>query len=110
MNEFIGYIVTLICAVLASGGLWSLLQKRADKKDNRTQLLLGICYDRVFYLGMIYIERGWITREELSNLQTHLAEPYYALGGNGAIKRIMGEVEKLQIKSIDMFYIKKVGQ
>lgn len=51
------------------------------------------------YLGMRYIDRGWITQDEYENLNTYLYEPYKKLGGNGSALRVMQEVNKLPIRN-----------
>ena len=61
---------------------------------------MGLAHDRIIELGIIYIERGWITQEEYENLHDYLYKPYEALGGNGTGKRIMEEVKKLPIKPV----------
>ena len=61
-------IVTIVCSVLASSGFWAYIQKRGDKNDLRTQMLIGLGHDRIIYLGMSYIERGWITQDEYEKL------------------------------------------
>lgn len=91
--------VSVICAVLASSGMWTFMQKRADKKDARTQMIVGLGHDRIMYLGMRYIDQGYITRDEYENLYEYLYKPYEKLGGNGSAKRIMEEVNKLPIRS-----------
>lgn len=48
------------------------------------QLLVGLAHDRIVYLGMKYIERGYITRDEYENLNDYLYVPYAAAGGNGS--------------------------
>ena len=97
-------IVTIICAVLASSGFWAFFQKRAERKAAKnkqttveTQMLIGLAHDRIIYLGMIYIERGWVSQDEYENLYEYLYKPYEKLGGNGSAKRIMIEVNKLPI-------------
>ena len=55
--------------------------------------------DRIMYLGMRYIDRGWITQDEYENLNTYLYEPYKKLGGNGSALRVMQEVNKLPIRN-----------
>lgn len=91
-------IVTIFSSVLASSGLWSYLSKRREKKDIKTDMLVGLAHDRVLYLGVSYIERGYITQEEYENLKVYLYEPYEKLGGNGSAKRIMQEVDKLPLR------------
>ena len=62
-------------------------------------MLVGLGHDRIVYLGMKYIERGYITKDEFENLNDYLYKPYSKLGGNGSAERIMQEVRKLPIKS-----------
>lgn len=90
-------VVTVVGAVLASSGLWSYLENRRSKKDVKTQMLLGLAHDRIMYLGLSYIERGYITDDEYENLHKYLYVPYEKLGGNGSAKRIMNEVNKIPI-------------
>ena len=93
-------LVTIVCAVLASSGFWAWLQKKDDKKSLQSQMLIGLAHDRIVALGMSYIERGWITKDEYENLRDYLYEPYKALGGNGSAKRVMEGVNKLKIFTV----------
>lgn len=97
--SWIELAVSVICAVLASSGMWTFLQRRADKNDARTQMIVGLGHDRIMFLGMHYIDRGYITRDEYENMYEYLYKPYEKLGGNGSAKRIMEEVNKLPIRS-----------
>ena len=89
--------MTIVAAVLASSGFWAFLQRYFDKNDTSKKLLIGIGHDRIMYLGMQYIKRGYITPEEYENLNDYLFEPYVANGGNGSAKKIMAEVNKLPV-------------
>lgn len=99
ITNWLEIAVSVITAVLASSGVWTLLLKRMEKKDLKTQVLIGLGHDRIIFLGMHYIERGYITRDEYENLNDYLYKPYLSLGGNGSAKRIMDEVDKLPIRS-----------
>lgn len=77
---------------------WAFIQKKNDNKDVKSQMLIGLAHDRIIFLGMHYIERGWITQDEYENLYEYLYKPYEKLGGNGSAKRIMTEVNKLPIR------------
>lgn len=90
-------LVTILVSVLASSGVWAVVMKVMDKKDVRTQMLIGLGHDRIMYLGMHYIERGWITRDEYENLVDYLYRPYEMMGGNGSAKRVIEEVKKLPL-------------
>ncbi len=98
MPEWLKTVLTIIGAVLASSGFWAWLQKRTDKKDVRTRMLIGLGHDRIMYLSMKYIERGYITHDEYENLYEYLYKPYEEMGGNGSAKRVMQEVNRLPIK------------
>jgi hypothetical protein len=90
-------VVTILCAIVASSGFWALMQKRGEKKTCADKMLIGLGHDRILYLGMEYIERGYITRDEYENLNDYLYKPYKELGGNGSADRVMREVDKLPI-------------
>ena len=60
-------------------------------------MLIGLAHDRIMYLGMCYIERGWITQDEYENLYEYLYKPYEKMGGNGSAKRVMKEGDNLPI-------------
>lgn len=90
-------ILTVVLTLLGSAGFWGYLETRRAKKDANTRLLVGIAHDRITYLGMKYVERGSITRDEYENLNDYLYEPYSAAGGNGSAKRVMEEVRKLPL-------------
>lgn len=95
MEPWMQMMITIICSVIASSGFWSYIQKKSDKKDGRTKLLIGLAHDRIIELGMRYIERGWITQDEYENLNDYLFKPYKQEGGNGSAERVMKEVDKL---------------
>ena len=97
MTTWVQMFVTIICAVVASSGFWAFLQKKNETKDVKSQMLIGLAHDRIIFLGMSYIERGWITQDEYENLYEYLYKPYEKMGGNGSAKRIMTEVNTLPI-------------
>lgn len=97
MEPWIQMVITIICSVLASSGFWAWIMKRSDRKDIKTEMLIGLGHDRIVYLGSTYIKRGYITLDEYENLYEYLYKPYEKMGGNGSAKRIMDEVNKLRI-------------
>ena len=99
METWLQFTLAIFTSVLASSGLWAYIQKRSEKKDIKTELLIGLAHDRILYLGMSYIERGYVTQDEYENLYNYLYKPYEKMGGNGSAKRIMQEVDKLPIRS-----------
>lgn len=97
MEQWFQILLTIFSSVLASSGLWAYITKRLEKKDVKTEMLIGLGHDRIMYLGMTYIERGYITSDEYENLYEYLYKPYEKMGGNGSAKRVMNEVNKLPI-------------
>lgn len=97
MNEWLKTAVTVLVTLLGSAGFWGYLETRRSKKSANTRLLVGIAHDRIVFLGMKYVERGYITQDEYENLNDYLFEPYSEAGGNGSAKRVMEEVRKLPL-------------
>jgi len=97
MDAWLQIVLTVFSSVLASSGLWAFIVKKGENKDVKTEMLVGLGHDRIVYLGMIYIERGYITKDEYENIHDYLFIPYTKMGGNGSAKRIMDEVNKLPI-------------
>lgn len=104
MIEWVKTVATVLIALVGSAGFWGYLDARRARKDKNeekksanTRLLVGIAHDRITYLGMKYVERGYITRDEYENLNDYLFEPYSEAGGNGSAKRVMEEVRKLPL-------------
>lgn len=95
--QWIQMAITILCSVLASSGFWAFLMKKAEHKDVKTRMLIGLGHDRIMFLGTSYIKRGYITADEYENLYVYLYKPYEEMGGNGSAARIMEEVKKLPI-------------
>lgn len=95
MMHWIELAVTVICAVFASNGFWTLIEKRKEKKDAKTKMILGLGHDRIIHLCNYYLEQGWISSDDFENLHDYLYIPYKEMGGNGTAQRLMDRVEKL---------------
>ena len=92
-------VLIIIGAALGSGGFWSYLQFRSIRGTATTRLMMGMAYREITTLGLTYIQRGYITMDELEDFRKYFFEPYEALGGNGVAKRVMGQVETLPFRS-----------
>lgn len=107
-------VVTITCAIIASSGFWSVIMKRMDQREEekrareeiatqnreaQKKLLIGLAHDRIITLGMTYIERGYITKDEYENFFTYLYEPYVENGGNGSGNKVAKELGKLPIRN-----------
>ena len=97
--DLIQTLLTILCSVLASSGVWAVVLKLMDRKDVKTQMLIGLGHDRIIDKATEYLKRGnWITNDEFENLVDYLYKPYEAMGGNGSAKRLIDEIKKMDIK------------
>jgi hypothetical protein len=60
---------------------------------------MGLAYDKITHLGMSYIERGWISKDEYEEFRKYLFDPYKDNGGNGVAEAIMNQVSQLPMRS-----------
>lgn len=99
--------ITILASILVTSGFWTFLtiyiQKRLDKKDVTREMLIGLGHDRIVWLGLCYLERGWVTQAEYENIKDYLFKPYSKMGGNGTAFKIIQEVDKLPIKPYNEF-------
>lgn len=90
--------------VFASTGFWTFLvtiiQKKLDKKNASSRMLLGLGHDKIKFLAERYIAQGYISSDDYEDLVKYLYEPYRAMGGNGTAEKLMEEVKKLPIKKV----------
>lgn len=98
MDWKVQVIVTIVTSILASSGVWAVVARILDNKSVKTQMLIGLGHDRICFLGLKYIERGYIYTDEYENLHDYLYKPYAKMGGNGSAKLIMDQVSKLEIR------------
>lgn len=74
-----------------------LYPKRGNASNAEKRLLIGLAHDRIIWLGMQYIERGWISQDEYENLHDYLFIPYSEAGGNGSAAKVMKDVDNLPV-------------
>ena len=88
-------LIAFVTSFVMSTGFWAYVQNRDKIKGAQIRLLLGLASDRLVFLGMIYIERGWITKDEYETMVKYLYAPYTELGGNGLVEKVMSELANL---------------
>ncbi|MEG2118630.1 MAG: hypothetical protein RRY76_05435 [Clostridia bacterium] len=59
--------------------------------------LVAMLHDRIYQACIFYLNRGWVTIEDMRNLE-YMYKPYAAMGGNGTAKELYERVLDLQIK------------
>lgn len=98
MENFIEHALTVTVSVMASSGFWAYFSKRSERKSAINQLILGMAHDRVVYMGMKYVQRGWIYKDEYDDYMRYLYNPYSKLGGNGLADKVVKEVNELSFR------------
>ena len=98
-------VITIISAVASSSALTAIInavnERKREKRQKDTGTSAGVrilLYDRIKLLGKSYIERGYITPEELKDLIEMHKVYHDALNGNGFLDTIMDQVRSLPIK------------
>lgn len=119
-------IIAIIGGVLVCGGFWTFIQFLMNRNDGRkkamdelksavgklqdsvdttntnmdlqSEALMAIAQDRIVFLGEEFLKQGWINVADHASL-IRMADAYKALGGNGIVKDIMDEVDKLPKKT-----------
>lgn len=91
--------VSIIIAIIGSGGFWSILQfiatKHFEKRSATTRMILGLGHEQILQQCAYYELRGYITADEYDELERYLYKPYQQLGGNGAVEREIQKVKAL---------------
>lgn len=97
-------VIQIVVACLGSSGLTAIvlavLQRKWACQDRQNAIVDGLkvlTVDRVRYLGRNYINNHSISLEDKENLQD-MYRAYKALGGNGHLETIMGEIERLPVR------------
>ena len=98
MDTLLVAFLTVLGSVAASSGFWTYMMRKDNLKGAHTQLLLGLAHDRIIFLGMSYVDRGWITKDEYEDFIKYLYAPYEQFGGNGLAEKVMVEVKKLPMR------------
>ena len=102
-------IIAIVLSIIGSAGLWTFLQTvyldRQNKKNNKAIELTNLCNGLLAVLhSMLYercdeiIEKGYKTPEDVEEL-TYMAEPYFALGGDGTLEKMIKIIDTFQIKN-----------
>lgn len=98
-------IVAIVLAGLGSSGLWTLIDHRISRKDKRKDnadeirerqraVNLALLHHLLYNICEKALLRGKVYVSEYDDI-SHLAEQYFAEGGNGTGKLLIEEVRKL---------------
>lgn len=92
MSDQTTMMVTILCSILGSSGVWGFIQYWMNRHNSDRDLLVGIAHVRITELAMKYLDRGYILKSEYDELYRYLYEPYRRAGGNGTCAELMERV------------------
>lgn len=103
MNDSVEALLVGLGAFLAgSGSFWVYLRGKYERRDKERDayvaLIMGLTHDKIVTMGIGFIEKGWVNKDEYDDLIKYFWEPYSALGGNGSAERIVNLVKILPLK------------
>lgn len=100
-EEMVIALVAAVGGVLASSGIWTFIQKKTETHTAQTRLLMGLAYDKIITIGLAYIQRGYVSKDEYEEYLKYLVQPYKEMGGNGVADRISSEVGSLPFRTVN---------
>ena len=103
MDMWLPVVITALTSVAASSGVWGYIQKRDTTRNAHTRLLLGLAHDRIVTMGLSFVCKGWVHKDEYHDFVKYLYQPYSEFGGNGLADKVMAEVAKLPIQGLTSY-------
>lgn len=96
VDFIIRYWVEELFAVIIMILTWVIRQLKTKKSEYRVlkEGMVALLHDRLYTACTFFLERGYCTLEDRSNLE-YLYEPYQKLGGNGTGTRLYEKVMEL---------------
>lgn len=95
------YFLSASAMIFGSVGFWTFIQHMLERKSNNKKILLGLTYLAIKVNCNTILERGYVTTEELEDLEKYLYEPYKAQGGNGMAEELMKRVKQLPNRPVN---------
>ena len=109
-------VVTLLVGIFGSTGFWTWKTSRNEKNsevykkideiearvdkyiDNMRNMVMGQTYVTIVRTCEYWLDRGWVEKDDLRDLEHYLYDPYREWGGNGTAERLFKEVCALPTK------------
>ena len=86
---------------LAMQKIWRGIKTEKKEQDAVKAAVLALLHDRLYSLARYYIDREWITVQDLDNLE-YLFNAYHALGGNGTGTELFNRCKSLPIRPLNI--------
>ena len=81
--------------------LWQTIKKEHDEQRLLREAVLAILHDRLYSLARYYLAQGWLTIQDLDNLE-YIYKAYHGLGGNGTGTDLFTRCKALPIRPLNV--------
>jgi hypothetical protein len=95
MNYWITGIITILAGILGSTGFWMLVQNQREKKSKERIAITAMLFMAVKMSCKSCLRRGWVSTEEIEDIEKYMFEPYKSMGGNGTAEMLMKKIKDL---------------
>lgn len=96
MKELVMELITVTLPIILGYIVWILKQQKRERSANSRGMMLLLRGQLKAY-HKEYMQRGWITSEELADY-LEMYEAYHSLGGNGVATKWKEDVQKLEVR------------
>ncbi len=81
--------------------LWQSIKQEHKEQKLLREAVLAILHDRLYSLARYYLSQGWMTIQDLDNLE-YIYKAYHALGGNGTGSDLFTRCKALPIRPLNV--------
>jgi hypothetical protein len=96
MKEIVMEIITVALPIILGYIVWLLKQQKKDRSANSKGTMLLLRGQLKAY-HKEYMQRGWITSEELADY-LEMYDAYHSLGGNGVATKWQEDIKGLEVR------------
>ena len=96
--QFVVALIAIISSLVAMGKFIHAGQKKQQKQSELIKNAnLALLHDRLYQCCNYYIDRKWVTSNDLRNLD-YMYHPYHELGGNDVCTVLVERCKALEIR------------
>lgn len=99
LQVLFGGVVSVLSLLMRR--LWQTIKKEHEEQRLLREAVLAILHDRLYSLARYYLSQGWLTIQDLDNLE-YIYKAYHGLGGNGTGTDLFTRCKALPIRPLNV--------
>ena len=99
LQVLFGGVVSVLSLLMRR--LWQTIKKEHEEQRLLREAVLAILHDRLYSLARYYLAQGWLTIQDLDNLE-YIYKAYHGLGGNGTGTDLFTRCKALPIRPLNV--------